>query len=30
MLDKVGAVRAKLRYVHLAIHLKTPAVMSNR
>lgn len=30
MLDKIGAVRAKLRYVHLATHLKTPAVMSNR
>ena len=30
MLDKIGAVRAKLRYVHQATHLKTPAVMSNR
>ena len=30
MLNKIGAVRAKLRYVHLATYLKTPAVMSNR
>lgn len=28
MLNEVGKVRSELRYVHLATHLKTPAVLS--
>ena len=28
-LDKIGRVRAELRYVHLATHLKTPALLSS-
>jgi enolase len=30
LLNQIGTVRAKLRYVHLATHLKTPAVLSTR
>lgn len=29
-LDEIGTVRAKLRFVHLATHLKTPAILSTR
>ena len=28
-LDKIARVRAELRYVHLATHLKTPALLSS-
>jgi len=30
MLNEIGAVRAKLRFVHLATHLKTPALLSTK